>query len=113
MAQHNTDGAMAEQTVRDYLLGQGFKIRDRNWKTKQCEIDIVAQKAGCMYFVEVKYRSSDGSGGGLEYITPLKQRQMAFAANYWVAQNKWEGEYVLSGAEVSGADFSVEFIEEI
>ncbi len=110
---HNIDGHNAEGAVEDYLGDNGFKILDRNWKTKQCEIDVIAKKDKCIYFVEVKYRSSFDQGDGFEYITPTKLRQMSFAAEYWVAQNKWEGEYCLSGASVSGDDFEVEFIEEI
>ena len=110
---HNDDGNRAEEAVADYLVSLGYKIRDRNWKTKQCEVDIVAEKTGCIYFVEVKYRSNESQGSGFDYITSAKQRQMAFAADYWVAQNRWTGEYVLSGAEVSGHNYAVEFIEEI
>lgn len=110
---HNEDGNRAEDVVSEYLVERGYKIRDRNWKTPQCEVDIIAEKDGCIYFVEVKYRSNPAQGSGFEYITTAKQRQMSFAANYWVAQNRWNGEYVLSGAEVSGPDFEVEFIEQI
>lgn len=110
---HNDDGNKAEEAVAEHLQSRGYKIKDRNWKTKQCEIDIVAEKDGCIYFVEVKYRSNTSQGSGFDYITPAKQRQMAFAADYWVAQNRWEGEYVLSGAEVLGSSYVVEFIEEV
>lgn len=110
---HNDDGNAAEQAVADYLQRHGYKILDRNWKTKQCEIDIIARKGSCIHFVEVKYRSSSGYGSGFDYITNSKQKQMSFAANYWVAKTKWEGEYVLSGAEVSGPNFDVTFLEEL
>ncbi len=110
---HNDDGNRAEDEVAAYLGNLGYTIRDRNWKTPQCEVDIVAEKDGCMYFVEVKYRSNPTQGSGFDYITSAKQRQMSFAAEYWVAQHEWSGEYVLSGAEVSGPDFEVEFIDQI
>ena len=110
---HNIDGQDAESVVAKYLENNGFKIVDRNWKTRQCEIDIVAKKDNCIYFVEVKYRSSSSQGDGFEYITSNKLRQMSFAGELWVAQNKWQSEYCLSGASVSGPDFEVEFIEEI
>jgi Holliday junction resolvase-like predicted endonuclease len=110
---HNDSGRDGEKAVEEYLVSSGFNIVDRNWKTKQCEIDVIAKKDKCIYFVEVKYRSNNDQGDGFEYITPAKLRQMSFAADYWVAQNKWEGEYCLSGASVSGDDYAVEFIEEI
>lgn len=113
MAQHNISGSAAEGEVCRYLESQRYKIVDKNWKTQWCEVDVIAQKNRCMYFVEVKYRSSGEQGGGFDYITPAKVRQMQRAADSWVTLNNWEGEYCLSAAEVSGSDFQVEFIEEI
>lgn len=110
---HNEDGRIAEEAVSRYLENNGYKIIDINWKTKWCEIDVVAEKDGCIHFVEVKYRGNAEQGSGFEYITGSKQRQMGFAADIWIAKNRWNGEYVLSAAEVSGYDFAVEFIEQI
>lgn len=104
-------GAQAETAAEAYLEQQGFKIIKRNWRTPVCEIDIIALKNGVVYFVEVKYRSRDGQGGGLEYITPAKLHQMDFAARCWVGETKYEGDYCLSGIEVA-ANFEVtEFID--
>lgn len=113
MARHNIDGAKAEENVVDYLRGQGYKILAKNWKTKWCEIDIVAEKNKCLHFVEVKYRSSHSQGSGLDYITSQKLRKMDLAARSWVELNGWDKEYVLSAAEVSGEDYKIEFIEQI
>lgn len=110
---HNEDGRNAEEAVSLHLKKCGYKIIDRNWKTKSCEVDIVAQKNECVYFVEVKYRSTASQGSGFDYITPSKLRQMEYAARYWVETTKYGGEYVLSAAEVSGPNFIVEFLEEI
>ncbi len=110
---HNDDGQAAEEAVATYLESNDYKIIDTNWKTKWCEIDIVAEKDGTVHFVEVKYRSGSDQGSGFDYITPAKQRQMSYAADLWVATNRWTGEYVLSAAEVSGPTFAVEFIEQI
>jgi ribonuclease HII len=73
-------GHPAEIIAADYLITLGFKILDINWKTKYCEIDIVAVKKKRVYFVEVKSRSSTHSGTGFEYITSKKLNQMKFAA---------------------------------
>jgi uncharacterized protein (TIGR00252 family) len=108
---HNDDGRQAEEAVAEFLRANGYKILDQNWKTKQCEIDVIARKNECIYFVEVKYRTSAAHGTGFDYITPTKVKQMQFAANYWVAVNNWEGEYTLSGASVSGPQFEVNFID--
>lgn len=113
MAKHNDDGAQAESRVAWMLKTEGYKIRAKNWKTRWCEIDIVAEKDGCIYFVEVKYRSNHRQGSGLDYITPKKLKKMELAAQSWVEIYGWKDDYVLSAAEVSGSDFEVEFIEDI
>ncbi len=112
-AQHNISGGAAEGEVAGYLEDKGFKVIDRNWKTKWCEIDVVALKDKVLHFVEVKYRRSSNQGGGFDYITAKKLRQMDLAARSWVEINDWEGEYVLSAAQVSGDNFEIDFIAEI
>lgn len=79
-----TTGEVAEAFAAEYLAKEGFEIIERNWKTRWCEIDIVALKDGAVHFVEVKYRRNDKNGNGLEAITRTKQQQMLFAARMWL-----------------------------
>ncbi len=79
-----TAGGAAETFASEYLEMSGFEIVERNWKTKWCEIDIVATKGNDLYFVEVKYRRNNKAGDGLEAITRTKQKQMLFAARMWL-----------------------------
>lgn len=95
-------GQRAELAVAQYLAQCGYKILARNWKTKICEIDIIARKDDIIYFVEVKYRAGEDQGTGFEYIGPKKMQQIGFAARVWCQNNDWEGDYRLLGAEVSG-----------
>jgi uncharacterized protein (TIGR00252 family) len=94
-------GKKAESRVADYLKKSGFKVITKNWRTKVCEIDVVAKKDNVVYFVEVKYRSSEKQGGGLDYITSKKLKQLHFAAQIWNQQNQWEGDYRILAAAVS------------
>jgi putative endonuclease len=100
-----TIGQSAEAAVAEHVAQNGYKILERNWKIKVCEIDIVAKKDDVIYFVEVKYRAGEGQGSGFEYIGPKKKRQIGFAARVWCQNNDWEGDYRLLGAEVSGLGF--------
>lgn len=77
-------GDQAESVAVEYLQAQGHNIIDRNWRTKFCEIDIISYKQGTIYFVEVKHRKDDKSGGGLSYITTKKLKQMNLAARLYV-----------------------------
>ena len=98
-------GHLAEEYAAKYLEDLGFTILALNWKTRYCEIDIIARKAKTIYFVEVKYRKQASQGSGLDYVTSKKQRQMRFAAEVWVNNHDWTDEYVLSAIELSGNDF--------
>ena len=98
-------GQAAEAAVAEYLTSQGFEILGKNWKTKTCEIDVIAQKDQIIYFVEVKYRISANQGSGFEHITPQKLKQLKFAARLWCSHFDWDGDYRISGAEVSGPNF--------
>lgn len=100
-------GRAAEDAAAEYLKTRGYKIVDQNWRTRRCEIDIIAKKDNIVSFVEVKYRKSDAFGGGLEYITTAKQKQMTFAAQLWVTENKWDGDYRLAAIEVTGPKFDI------
>jgi len=102
-------GREAEGKVAKRLIKDGYKILAQNWRTRVCEVDLIAQKDNIIYFVEVKYRKTEEQGGGLEYITPKKLRQINFAAEVWTQHNKWEGDYQLLAASVS--DDGLEIIE--
>ncbi len=100
-------GQQAEVAAVKYLEQLGYKILEHNWRTRYCEIDIVVQKDKVVHFIEVKYRVRDAQGSGLDYITSHKLRQMQFAAELWVSQYGWAGDYLLGAIEVSGPAFVV------
>jgi len=108
MSNHQS-GHDAEKRAASYLATRGYKVLQLNWKTRYCEIDIVAEKSKAIYFIEVKYRQSNNWGGGLEYITPKKLKQMQFAAEMWVHEKSWQGDYQLAAVGISDED--IEFIE--
>lgn len=105
-------GQSAETAVAGHLADSGYKILARNFRTRLCEIDIVARNGDVVYFVEVKYRAGAEQGSGLEHITPRKINQIQFAARVWCQNNDFEGDYRLLGAEVSGLNFeNIELVE--
>lgn len=107
-------GRKAEAAARVYLSMRGYRIVEQNWRRPSYEIDIVAEKDGRVYFVEVKYRYDDQQGGGLDAITKSKLRHMTRAAEAWVEDNKWHGEYCLAAIEIGGPTFAVlSFIDNV
>ena len=63
-----------------YLRKNGFRIIEKNWRSRRGEVDLVAQKKQVLYFVEVKLRKNSAFGKGEESIHPMKQRKMVSAA---------------------------------
>lgn len=47
-------GEIGEKIAETFLIKHGFLILDRNYTKKWGEIDIVAEKANKLYFIEVK-----------------------------------------------------------
>jgi len=108
-------GHAAEKLAADYLQHHGYRVLALNWRRPRAEIDIVAQaKHGPLTFVEVKYRQTTQQGGGLDYITERKLHQMRFAAELWVAETGYVGEYVLAALALGGPDYQVtDFVAEL
>jgi putative endonuclease len=88
MAQHNISGSKAEDMACEYLKVQGYKILQRNYKDRFCEIDIIACNKATLAFVEVKYRRRADFGGAVGAITADKFRRMHLSAEYWLSQNQ-------------------------
>lgn len=103
-------GKAAEDVVASYLLKHGFAVIEQNWKTRWCEIDIVAGKNQVVHFVEVKYRRTTKHGSGLDYVTPTKAKQLRRAAEFWVHEHAWEGDYQIDVASVNGQSGSIKLI---
>ncbi len=54
-------GNIGEDIACKYLLSKGFTVRERNYLKPWGEIDIVAEKAGVLRFVEIKAVSRESS----------------------------------------------------
>ena len=100
-------GRKAERAAATYLEMRGYKVLEQNWRRPRCEVDIIAQKDGVVYFVEVKYRRNDNQGGGLEAITSTKLKQMRYAADSWRDEAKYHGESQLAAIEITGPKYTV------
>ena len=76
-------GLSAESRAAAYLIGQGFRILQRRWKSPVGEIDIVARRRGMLIFVEVKARAKLDDAAWS--VTPRQQQRIATAAEVWLA----------------------------
>lgn len=96
-------GRQAEQIAARYVMKQKGRILYHNWRTRWCEIDLIAERRGELYFFEVKYRSQTAHGSGLDYITAAKLSQMRYAAEYFMAtERRTYSGYHLAALELTG-----------
>jgi putative endonuclease len=81
-------GALGESIAAAHLEGQGYTIRERNFRTREGEIDIIAEKDGTLVFFEVRARTSRACGTPEESITERKkERLIALADAYMEGRN--------------------------
>ena len=76
-------GAQKEEQVCAYLLYEGVKIVERNFRCRQGEIDIIGYDGEFLVFFEVKYRSGRGMGSAAEAVGLTKQRKICRVADYY------------------------------
>jgi putative endonuclease len=73
-------GQTWESLAERRLAAAGYVIRERNYRGLSGEIDLVAEDAGVLCFVEVKGKSGVGFGSPEEAVTLGKQRRIARVA---------------------------------
>ena len=76
-------GAQKEQQVCAYLLSMGVDIKERNFRCRQGEVDIVGYDGDYLVFFEVKYRSSSRKGSAAEAVGYTKQKKICRVADYY------------------------------
>lgn len=81
-------GKKGEERAVNYLRQSGYKILQKNYKTKLGEIDIIARDKGTLAFIEVKTRKTDRFGAPVYAVSPFKQRQISQAAILFLKRNK-------------------------
>lgn len=85
MAFHNEIGRLGEDAACAYLTGHGYRIRERNWRLGNIEIDVIAENATDIVFVEVKTRTTlYADTSPEEYVDEQKKRFMTVAGNAYV-----------------------------
>ncbi|MDO9262149.1 MAG: YraN family protein [Flavobacteriaceae bacterium] len=87
MAEHNTLGQFGEDLAADYLLRNGYKILERNWRFRKAEVDLIAQKENIVAIVEVKTRTSADFGNPQDFVKPKKIKLLVNAVNEYVVGN--------------------------
>lgn len=83
-------GNVGEEYVCSRLTAEGYIIKERNFRIRGGELDIVAEKDGVLAVVEVKTRKFGGLVSGLEAITPKKKGCIIKATMEYLYRNNIE-----------------------
>ena len=76
-------GTSGESAACAFLKGEGLEVRERNYRCRWGEIDIIARQGDTLVFVEVRSRRSLSYGAPQESISVRKvQRLIATAETY-------------------------------
>src|SRR5438132_14330165 len=81
-------GEEGERAAARFLEARGYRILERNYRTRRGEIDLIAEDGRILVFVEVKVRLDDRFGGPAAAITRAKQARIARLAQQYLA---WRG----------------------
>ena len=79
-------GRRGEELACEYLEQKGFTIVERNYRTKQGEIDIIARGDNREVFVEVKARRTGDYGEPEEAVTDTKVRRIRAVASEYLGE---------------------------
>lgn len=80
-------GRWGEERALEYLQAHGYHILERNWRKREGEIDLIAQKEALLVFVEVKTRRSHRFGEAEESVDARKQAQLAALAQRYLDEH--------------------------
>ena len=102
-------GALGERVAAEYLQRHGMRLRDKNVARKTGELDLIVKEGETLHFVEVKTilvdEFPDERLATDEYDPSLnlheaKIRKVARTAEWYVAEEEWEGEWQVDGCLV-------------
>jgi putative endonuclease len=77
-------GRWGEAKVARRYVAAGYEVLDRNWRVRGGELDLVLGRDGEIVFCEVKTRSSDRFGSGVEAVGYRKQCVLRRTALAWL-----------------------------
>ncbi|MCH5249371.1 MAG: YraN family protein [Lachnospiraceae bacterium] len=76
-------GADKEEIACSYLTQNGIKIKERNFRCRQGEIDIIGYDGQYLVFFEIKYRKTTSKGTAAEAVNTKKQYKICRVADYY------------------------------
>jgi putative endonuclease len=90
MAERRKDatGRDAENAVARYLWWQGYRVLERNFRTRSGEVDLIARKGDTIVFVEVRSKREGSEVAPKDTVTSPKERRIDAAASAYLKQRR-------------------------
>ena len=83
-------GERGEVLAGRFLEAKGYRLLERNYRSRLGEIDLVCRDGQATVFVEVKTRTSDRFGHPAEAVIPRKQAKLRRLAQEYLVSHKLE-----------------------
>ncbi|MPZ48444.1 MAG: YraN family protein [Dehalococcoidia bacterium] len=80
-------GDFGERVAASHLEAKGYQILERNWATREGEIDLIVSRGSDLIFVEVRSRQGRSMGTPEESITGRKASHLRAAAAAYTQQH--------------------------
>jgi len=81
-------GRWAEEVAARHLAEHGLVCRDRNFRARYGEIDLVMEDGEVLVFVEVRSRGGSGFMDPAESVDRTKRRKIVRTADTWLRTRK-------------------------
>jgi len=82
-------GNKGESIAVEYLIKNGFRILNTNYRHGRFEIDIIGSKDDILVFFEVKTRKNDIFGLPEEAVDDKKISRILDCANDYILEKQW------------------------
>lgn len=104
-------GSRQEELAAAYLEQRGVRILERNYRSRQGEIDLIARDGDYLVFIEVKFRKDNRHGVPAEAVNARKQQRIRHTAAYYLYQSRYGDDVPCRFDVVAILDNDIEWIK--
>ncbi len=114
MAEHNETGKNGELYAKNYLLKNGYKVLEVNWRNRHLELDLIAKKDDTLVVVEVKTRNKYFLENSWNSVSKQKQRNIINATNSYIFKKDLDVDvrFDIINVTLLGKDHKIDHVED-
>jgi putative endonuclease len=109
-------GAVGEKLAKKFLKKKGYRIRETNFRCREGEIDIIAERKSYLVFIEVRTKTGASFGSPEESVTFAKKEKLiatalAYLNSHQNLPDDWRIDFVGIELDENGKATRIELIE--